>query len=98
MFIIKYQKFFFSIAIITIVFSLFAMISKGFNVGMDFEGGSIIEVAYDVRPDIETLKGSLDKAGFASVQIQMAGENDVIVRTEALSETDRQKLTGAPCQ
>ncbi len=95
MFIIKYQKFFFSFAIITVVFSLFAMISKGFNVGMDFKGGSIIEVSYDTRPNIETLTDSLAKAGIHGARIQMAGENDVIVKTEALSEIDRQKLTGA---
>ncbi len=95
MFIVKYQKYFFSIAIITIVFALFAMINKGFNVGMDFKGGSIIEVSYDTRPDIETLTNALDKAGFASARIQMAGESDVILKTEALSEVDRQKLTSA---
>ncbi len=95
MFIVKYQKFFFSIAIITIVFSLFAIGIKGFNVGMDFKGGSIIEVSYDTRPNIETLTGSLAKAGIHGARIQMAGESDVIVKTEALSEIDRQKLTGA---
>lgn len=95
MFIVKYQKLFFSIAVITVVFSLFAIMAKGFNVGMDFKGGSIIEVSYDIRPDIETLTSALDKAGIQGARVQMAGENDVIVRTEALSETDRQKLTSA---
>lgn len=103
MFIIKYRKIFFTISIITIALSFFAMATKGFNVGIDFKGGSIIEVSYltteapaqagDNRPDIETLKEALEKAGFEGARVQMAGESDVMVKTRALSEEDRQKLT-----
>ena len=93
MFIVKYRKIFFTISLITIALSFYAMATKGFNAGIDFKGGSIIEVSYDKRPDIETLKGTLDKAGFTDARIQMAGDSDVVVKTRALSETDRQKLS-----
>ncbi|MEK7148765.1 MAG: protein translocase subunit SecF [Patescibacteria group bacterium] len=112
MFIVKYRKIFFTISIITIALSFFAMVTKGFNAGIDFKGGSIIEVSYlpatatsnvsgadrrwqagDKRPDVETLTKALNAAGFEGARIQMAGESDVIVKTRALSETDRQKLT-----
>lgn len=93
MFIVKYRKIFFTISIITIALSFFAMATKGFNAGIDFKGGSIIEVSYDKRPDVETLTKALEKAGFEGARIQMAGESDVMVKTRALSEIDRQKLT-----
>lgn len=127
MFIVKYRKIFFTISIITIALSFFAMATKGFNAGIDFKGGSIIEVSYlpttassnvsgadrrwqagDKRPDVETLTKALNKAGFEGARVQMAGdvfrvsadgtrsdsaESDVMVKTRALSETDRQKLT-----
>ena len=93
MFIVKYRKIFFTISLITIALSFYAMATKGFNAGIDFKGGSIIEVSYDKRPDIETLKGTLDKAGFTDARIQMAGDSDVVVKTRALSEADRQKLS-----
>ena len=93
MFIVQYRKIFFAIAGLAIVFSVFAMITKGFNVGMDFKGGSIIEVSYDAQPSIETLTASLNAAGFEGSRIQMAGEKDVIVKTHALSELDRQNLS-----
>ena len=95
MFIVKYRKFFFTLSILVIGLSFFAMLTKGFNAGIDFKGGSIIEVSYDARPDIETLKGSLDKAGFTDARVQMAGDTDVMVKTRALSEVDRQNLTSA---
>lgn len=93
MFIVKYRKIFFAISIITIALSFYAMITKGFNAGIDFKGGSIIEVSYDKRPDIETITKVLDEAGFEGSRVQMAGDSDVMVKTRALSETDRQKLS-----
>jgi len=95
MFIVKYRKIFFTLSIITIVLSFYAMATKGFNAGIDFKGGSIIEVSYDKRPDIETLTTALNAAGFEGSRIQMAGESDVMIKTRALSEVDRQKLTSA---
>lgn len=93
MFIVQYRKIFFGIAIAAVIFSVFAMVTKGLNVGMDFKGGSIIEVSYDAQPSVEALTASLNAAGFEGARIQMAGEKDVIVKTHALSETDRQTLT-----
>lgn len=95
MFIVKYRKIFFVLSILVIGASFFAMVTKGFNAGIDFKGGSIIEVSYEKIPDIEALKASLDKAGFVGARVQIAGENAVMVKTIALSETDHQKLTAA---
>ena len=92
MFIIKYRKIFFAISTITIVLSVFAMVTKGFTTGIDFKGGSIIEVSYDKLPDTEVLKSALDSAGFTDARIQVAGERDVIIKTKALSEPEHQTL------
>jgi len=98
MFIVKYRKFFFTLSALVIGLSFFAMFTKGFNAGIDFKGGSIIEVSYEARPDFETLKTSLDGAGFTDARVQMAGDKEVIVKTRALSESDRQGLTSALSQ
>lgn len=93
MFIVKYRKIFFTISAVVIALSFYAMFTKGFNAGIDFKGGSLIEVSYDKRPTIETLTSALTGAGFEGSRVQMAGDTDVTVKTRALSETDRQKLT-----
>ena len=107
MFIVKYRKIFFTFSAILIGLSFFAMATRGFNAGIDFKGGSILEVAYDKRPDIETVKSALSKAGFADARVQMAGDmpaaaggtaqagSNVIIKTKALSEPERQSLTSA---
>lgn len=93
MFIIKYRKLFFVISAATIALSVFAMISKGFATGIDFKGGTIIEVSYDKVPDTEVLARSLDDAGFSGARIQIAGERDVIVKLRSISEDEHQALT-----
>lgn len=105
MFIINYRKIFFILSSITIIFSFYAMVVKGINYSIDFKGGSIKEVSYLPietatkggvnRPDIEILKKNLDGAGFSDARIQMAGENEVMVKTRALSGDEPQKLSQA---
>lgn len=93
MFIVKYRKIFFTLSIVVIALSFYAVVTKGFNAGIDFKGGSLIEVSYDKRPTVETLDTALKTAGFEGARIQMAGESDVTVETRSLSETDREKLS-----
>lgn len=95
MFIIKYRSVFFFLSAVTIALSLYAMATKGFATGIDFKGGSIIEVSYDKLPDTEVLKSALDDAGFADARIQTAGETDLIMKTRALSEAEHQALVAA---
>ncbi len=95
MIIIKYRAIFFAIAGIALVLSVFALATKGLNIGIDFTGGSVTEVSYGERPDIDALTLALTQAGFENPRIQMAGEDSVIIKTRALSEEERQGLTGA---
>lgn len=95
MFIIKYRKIFFVLSSVSIALSLYAMVVKGFNAGIDFKGGSVSQVTYEKRPNAEALKASLDQAGFTDVRIQMAGDADVTLKTKTLTEADHQKLLAA---
>lgn len=46
MFIVKHRKIFYSISAILIAFSIFSIMHWGLNFGIDFKGGSIIEIDY----------------------------------------------------
>ena len=57
---------------------------KGFNYGVDFKGGSMIEVRSTSGPaDIAALREKLGKLGLGAVQIQSFGKpTDVLIRVE----------------
>lgn len=96
MFVIKYRKFFYSLALVMVGASLFAIFNFGLKLGIDFTGGSILEVTYEgARPDIEMLKAELAKKSFAGAQVQPAGDNSVIVRLEQITEKEKTELVKA---
>lgn len=92
MFIVNYRKIFFAISAILVVFGIFSMGYFGFNTGIDFSGGSIIEVSYPSgRPDIEALTSSVHSV-FPGAHVQTAGDVGVFVRTHELSDTEHTSM------
>jgi preprotein translocase subunit SecF len=97
MFIVKFRKFFFILSGFLMLLSVVAMAaSRPWNFGIEFTGGSILEVAYpNGRPEIDAFKTKLDALKWQSVAVQATGEDGYIVRTKALSEPERQQLIAA---
>jgi len=60
MFVVNYRKLFFTLSILLVVGSFVAISVYGLNFGIDFKGGSILEVSYpDSRPEAESIKVGL---------------------------------------
>ncbi len=54
---------------------------RGFNWGLDFTGGTVIEINLENPADLDVMRESLVKAGFAEPQVQNFGSSrDVMVR------------------
>ena len=95
MFIIKYKKFFFFLSALLVLLSVSSMLFFKWNYGIEFTGGSILEVGYPGgRPDADVFKTKLDTLKWNSTQVQETGEDGYIVRTKALTEPERQQLIG----
>ncbi len=99
MLVIKYRYVFFVISGLLMAASLFGLFKYGLNLGIDFTGGSLLEVEYTgARPDVETIKtniASISSVNFGEVSVQPSGEKDVIVRLRAISENEKQVLKAA---
>ncbi len=54
---------------------------RGLNFGLDFTGGTLIEVSYPSAPDLLEVRESLAAAGLDDAQVQTFGAaNDIVVR------------------
>lgn len=94
MWVIKYKKFFLAFSALLVIASIVIVAVKGLSLTVEFAGGTVTEVAYEDRPDIEVVKDAL--AGFDfEAQIQNFGEQGVIIRTRELTEADRGVLLAA---
>lgn len=99
MIIVKYRKIFFAISALLIIASAVAIAVFGLRSGIDFKGGSLLEVEYTgTRPEVATLNEAVAPLGLGDVRIQHAGERDVIVRTKSLTEDEHAALSAALSQ
>ncbi|MDO8591122.1 MAG: protein translocase subunit SecF [bacterium] len=96
MFIIRNRKIFYVISAILVIGSIITLMVFGLNYGIDFKGGSIMEVSYPLgRPSVEDVNATLSSAGFAGFSVRPTGDNGFIIRTLHLEESQRQALVGA---
>ncbi|MEE9354261.1 MAG: protein translocase subunit SecF [Methylococcaceae bacterium] len=77
---------------ILILISLSSLAFRGLNLGLDFTGGTLIEIGYPETVDITVLRDKLKKGGFASASVQNFGTSkDVLIRLapkKGVSEAD----------
>jgi preprotein translocase subunit SecF len=89
MWIINHRKFFYSISIILVLASVVAISVYGFNLGIDFKGGSILEVAYPQnKPAQDELVKELAPLG-VEASVRATGDTGYIIRMKSLSEPER---------
>ncbi len=76
--------------------SIFGILFYGFSLGVDFSGGSILEVEFlGERPDIALADQKLSALNLSSYRIQPTGDNGFIVRVGELAAEGRQDLIKA---
>ncbi len=92
-------KIWFIISLIIIIPGIFSMCTRGFNFGIDFTGGTIIDLKFDQPVTITQVRDSLRPYGLDSSMIQLSGETsgvesstDVMIRTTDLEENDRKAV------
>jgi preprotein translocase subunit SecF len=99
----RYKGLCFAFSIVGMVLALAVIGMRGFNYGVDFKGGSMLEVQSNSGPaDIAALREKLGRLGLGAVQIQSFGSpSDVLIRIEeqpggeAAQQTALKKVTDA---
>jgi len=73
----------------------FAMITFfGFNLGVDFSGGTVYEIKYtqDKSPLISDIKKAVSDAGIGTSSVQKLGETSFVIKTPELSDENKNIL------
>ena len=86
----KFYKRFNILSLSLIVISLFLLIFKGLNYGVDFKGGTLIELrSSDKSLEISDLRKSFSKLNLGDVTVKKFGkENDYVIKFEKKQATD----------
>jgi len=71
------------ISTILFLLSLSLIFIKGLNLGIDFTGGSLIEVRFKENIDLNNLRTKMNKLNLGEIQLQTIGnENDIIFKVQ----------------
>lgn len=91
--VIKNKSIFITISAVLVVLSILAVGFWGLDFGIDFTGGSIVEVTYlNERPDLNILTERIDDMPIGEFSLREVGENGYIIRTRFLKENEHGAL------
>ena len=81
---LNYFKFGFIFSLVLIVLSISSFLFQGLNLGIDFKGGTLIEVkSKSGKADVQQLRNWLQGNSFGEVSIQLfGGEDEVLIRIQ----------------
>ncbi|MFP6848943.1 MAG: protein translocase subunit SecF [Pseudomonas sp.] len=73
----------FAFTVVLTVLSLVSLFAKGLNLGLDFTGGTQIELSYEQPADLGKVREQLSVAGYVDAVVQSFGATtDVVVRMQ----------------
>lgn len=69
---------------VLILASIGSLVTRGLDFGLDFTGGTLIEISYPEPPNLSDVRGALDQAGYENFSVQTFGTaTDIVVRLPA---------------
>ena len=97
--IIGKRKIWYAISSLLIIASLFFMVTRGFNMGIDFTGGTIMDLRFEKAVNINDVRAVLNEYNLSNSTIQLSGESsssteseNVMIRTVDLEEQERKEV------
>lgn len=92
-------KIWFTISLLVIIPGIFSMFTQGFNFGIDFTGGTIMDLKFDNTVTLTQVRDVMNKYDLGNATIQLAGDEsavaesqNVMIRTADLEETERKAV------
>lgn len=83
------RRVFFALSGVLLASSLWALASRGFNYGIDFTGGNLVEVTYTSAKTLAQVRSDLEAAGYPDAQPQsFSGSNSFGIKLKGVDRSD----------
>ncbi len=91
--IIKHRRIFLTISGLLVLASILSLIFIGFKPGIDFTGGTLMEIDFkNSRPDVLLVRDKLNSLDLGVALVQPASEKGVIIRAKDLNNEQRNTI------
>ncbi|MGH9263451.1 MAG: protein translocase subunit SecD [Acidimicrobiales bacterium] len=101
--VLRHRRRFLAASAVVLVLAGAGMVTQGFQYGLEFSGGRLLEYDTPRDPDLDAVRRAVAGAGFPRAVVQESGDGNVAIRTVQLSpeEVDRvrsavQETAGEP--
>lgn len=83
-----------TISLATFIIAVFFLITKGLNLGVDFTGGTVMEVGYTQAADLSRVRNTLAEIGMSDAIVQNFGtSSDVLIRLSTKPDISSAQLS-----
>ena len=82
------------VSLMLMAVSIFSISTQGLKLGIDFTGGTLIEVGYHEGVDLSVVRNTLDEANFKSANVQYFGSTKEILIRLKPQDISNAKLSG----
>jgi preprotein translocase subunit SecF len=90
---LKFRKIYYIFSGILVVASIVSIFSFGLKPGIDFTGGSVMELSFsDSRPSNKDIEGVLNQFNLGDFTIQPTGDKGVIIKMKEINEETHQSI------
>ena len=79
----------YAVSLVLLIVSLTSLFYKGLNLGLDFTGGSVLEVKFENRVSLSQVRDTLERLQYSHFQVQDTAQGTVIVKLRLGEPTDK---------
>src|SRR4030066_1627268 len=92
---IKNRKIAYIIPVVIILIGLISIIFQGFNLGIDFSGGTLLQIKFDKPVSTNEVRNVLSKFNLSQSTIQNLSENEFVIRIGKIDSEQRTEILTA---
>jgi SecD/SecF fusion protein len=93
--LMRHTRTYLGIAAAVLVLAVLGMLVRGFNFGVEFTGGRVVEFATSQDVSVSQARSAVEDAGFASAVVQETNGENIAVRTSDISEQEVEEIRTA---
>lgn len=93
--VIRLRKAWYILSGLLVAASLVLVATFGIPFGIDFTGGSLLEVRFETVPETAALRQELATLGYAEATVQSSGDADALIRLPVVMEEEHQRVLQA---
>ncbi len=99
MFIIAHRRFFFWLTGLILVAAIGAILVFGLPLGLDFTGGSLMQVSYqNSRPALSDIEKQISTVHEGTISVRTVGTNEISIRTRTMTPAEHEAILAAISQ